>query len=94
MKSCSNAEWMKVYLMIRVSSSSISSAVVIIRVLAEKALCVTIIRVNSAFFRPAEVEMLVGDPVKATETLNWQANTTLEALCRMMVEADLRRQDG
>ena len=54
----------------------------------------TIIRVNSAFFRPAEVEMLVGDPVKATETLNWQANTTLEALCRMMVEADLRRQDG
>ena len=54
----------------------------------------TIIRVNSAFFRPAEVEMLVGDAVKATETLNWQANTTLEALCRMMVEADLRRQDG
>ena len=53
-----------------------------------------IIRVNPAFYRPAEVELLVGDAGKAAETLDWHANTTLEALCRMMVEADLRRQGG
>ena len=53
-----------------------------------------IIRVNPAFYRPAEVELLVGDAGKAAETLNWHANTTLGALCRMMVEADLRRQGG
>ena len=53
-----------------------------------------IIRVNPAFYRPAEVELLVGDAGKAAETLDWHANTTLEALCRMMVKADLRRQGG
>ena len=53
-----------------------------------------IIRVNPAFYRPAEVELLVGDAGKASEALNWQASTTLEALCRMMLEADLRRQGG
>ena len=51
-----------------------------------------IIRVNPAFYRPAEVELLVGDAGKAAETLSWRANTSLEALCRMMVDADLRRQ--
>ena len=53
-----------------------------------------IIRVNPAFYRPAEVDLLVGDAGKATQVLDWQAITTLEALCRMMVEADLRRQGG
>ena len=53
-----------------------------------------IIRVNPAFYRPAEVDLLVGDAGKATQVLDWQANTPLEALCRMMVEADLRRQGG
>ena len=54
----------------------------------------TIIRVNQAFYRPAEVELLVGDASKAAEGLNWRANTTLESLCRVMVEADLIRQGG
>ena len=53
-----------------------------------------IIRVNPEFYRPAEVELLVGDASKAAEVLNWRANTTLEALCRTMVYADLRRQGG
>ena len=53
-----------------------------------------IIRVNPAFYRPAEVDLLVGDAGKAGGTLKWRANTTLEALCRMMVDADLRRQGG
>ena len=53
-----------------------------------------IIRVNRAFYRPAEVDSLVGDAGKAAKVLKWRANTTLESLCRMMVDADLRRQGG
>lgn len=50
------------------------------------------VRVNPAFYRPAEVDLLVGDPARARAVLGWQAQTPLEDLCRMMVEADLRRQ--
>ena len=53
-----------------------------------------IVHVNSAFYRPAEVELLVGDAGKAARVLNWRANATLESICRTMVEADLRRQGG
>lgn len=51
----------------------------------------TLVRVNPRFYRPAEVELLIGDPTKARAQLGWQASTSLEALCQMMVEADLRR---
>ena len=51
----------------------------------------TVMRIDPRFYRPAEVELLIGDPSKATEKLGWKAETTLEELCRMMVEADLRR---
>ena len=51
----------------------------------------TVVRVNPKFYRPAEVELLIGDASKAKDKLGWQATTTLEELCRMMVEADLRR---
>ncbi|HET7610329.1 MAG TPA: GDP-mannose 4,6-dehydratase [Rhodanobacteraceae bacterium] len=51
----------------------------------------TRVRVNPKFYRPAEVHMLIGDAAHAREKLGWQANTTLEELCRMMVEADLKR---
>lgn len=51
----------------------------------------TVMRVSPKFYRPAEVELLIGNPAKATEILGWQPKTTLEELCRMMVEADLRR---
>ncbi|USX20240.1 GDP-mannose 4,6-dehydratase [Oxalobacteraceae bacterium OTU3REALA1] len=50
-----------------------------------------LVRVNPKFYRPAEVELLIGDPAKATEKLGWKPQTTLEQLCQMMVEADLRR---
>ena len=53
-----------------------------------------VVRVNPAFYRPAEVDLLVDDASKAAQMLDWQANTSLEALCRMMLEADLRRQGG
>ena len=62
---------------------------------AEKAIDVAtgnaIVQVNPRFYRPAEVELLIGDPTKAREKLGWEPKTTLEELCQMMVEADLRR---
>ncbi|MDL9999600.1 GDP-mannose 4,6-dehydratase [Variovorax sp. J22P240] len=51
----------------------------------------TVMRVNSKFYRPAEVELLIGNPAKAQEKLGWKPRTTLEQLCQMMVEADLKR---
>jgi GDPmannose 4,6-dehydratase len=51
----------------------------------------TVLRVNQKFYRPTEVELLIGDPAKAKAKLGWEAKTTLEQLCQMMVEADLRR---
>jgi GDPmannose 4,6-dehydratase len=51
----------------------------------------TIIRINRAFYRPAEVDLLIGDAGKAKNELGWEAKTTLEDLCRMMVEADIDR---
>lgn len=51
----------------------------------------TRVKINPKFYRPAEVELLIGDPAKARHTLGWETSTTLEQLCAMMVEADLRR---
>jgi GDPmannose 4,6-dehydratase len=50
-----------------------------------------VVRINPAYYRPAEVEMLIGNPAKAREKLGWAATTPVEQLCRLMVEADLRR---
>jgi GDPmannose 4,6-dehydratase len=47
--------------------------------------------VNPKFYRPTEVDLLIGDPAHARNVLGWEPTTTLEELCRMMVEADLRR---
>ena len=54
----------------------------------------TIVRVNPKFYRPAEVELLIGDPAKAKRDLGWEPKTTLEELCQMMVEADIRRNQA
>ena len=51
----------------------------------------TVIRVNPKFYRPAEVELLIGDPAKAKSKLGWEAKTSLEDLCHLMVEADIIR---
>ncbi len=51
------------------------------------------VRINPAFYRPAEVELLLGNPAKAEALLGWKAATPLDALCRAMVEADLARVD-
>ena len=54
----------------------------------------TIVRVNPRFYRPAEVELLVGDSTKAAHVLGWVPKTNLEQLCQMMLEADIRRNQA
>ena len=54
----------------------------------------TVMRINPKFYRPAEVELLIGDPSKAKAKLGWAPETTLEQLCQMMVEADLHRNQA
>lgn len=51
----------------------------------------TVMQVDRRFYRPAEVDLLIGDPAKAVEKLDWKPETTLEQLCQIMVDADLRR---
>jgi GDPmannose 4,6-dehydratase len=53
-----------------------------------------VVRVDPRFYRPAEVDLLIGDSTKARDTLGWVPQTSLEDLCQMMVEADLRRNEG
>lgn len=53
-----------------------------------------VVKVNPKFYRPAEVELLIGNPQKAMDELGWQPKTSLEELCKMMVEADLRRNQA
>jgi len=49
---------------------------------------------DSRFDRPAEVDLLVGDPSKARERLGWEPTVRFHALVQMMVEADLARHSG
>lgn len=49
--------------------------------------------INPKYYRPAEVDLLIGDPAKAKAKLGWEPKTSLEELCRMMVAADLQRNE-
>ena len=59
----------------------------------DKATGKVVVRINPKFYRPAEVDLLIGNPAKAKAKLGWEPTTTLEQLCAMMVEADLRRNE-
>jgi GDPmannose 4,6-dehydratase len=54
----------------------------------------TVMHVNPKFYRPAEVELLIGDPAKAKAILGWEPKTSLEQLCAMMVKKDLQRNEA
>ncbi len=49
------------------------------------------VSINPDFYRPSEVDLLIGDASKADELLNWRPTTDLEKLCLLMVEADMKR---
>lgn len=59
----------------------------------DKATGKVIVKVNPKFYRPAEVDLLIGNPEKAKNELGWEPKTTLEELCAMMVKADLHRNE-
>ena len=50
-----------------------------------------VVRVNPAFYRPADINLTVGNPAKAVAGLGWQASLGFDALIGMMIEADLKR---
>jgi GDPmannose 4,6-dehydratase len=50
--------------------------------------------VDEKFFRPAEVDLLVGDSTKAREVLGWKPETTFEGLVNLMVDADVELLEG
>jgi GDPmannose 4,6-dehydratase len=50
--------------------------------------------IDPEFFRPAEVEVLLGNPAKAIAKLGWKPHTSLHELIAMMVDADMRRLGG
>lgn len=52
-----------------------------------------IIKIDEKFYRPAEVDLLIGDASKAKQQLDWQPYTSLRELCTMMVNADLARHN-
>ena len=49
------------------------------------------VKVDPAFIRPAEVDLLIGDPSKAKKQLGWEPEVSFEGLVAMMVDADLER---
>jgi len=53
----------------------------------------TVMRVNPKFYRPAEVDLLIGDPSYAKDKLGWEPKICLEELCKMMVNSDLIRNE-
>ncbi|MFO7955948.1 MAG: GDP-mannose 4,6-dehydratase, partial [Candidatus Brocadiia bacterium] len=50
----------------------------------------TLIRIDPRYFRPAEVDLLLGDATKAREQLGWEPEVRFEELIRIMVEADIK----
>jgi len=59
----------------------------------DKATRKVLVKVNPKFYRPAEVDLLIGDSSKAKKELGWEPTCTLEKLCAMMVKEDIRRNE-
>jgi GDPmannose 4,6-dehydratase len=47
--------------------------------------------IDPELYRPAEVDLLLGDPFKAKSKLGWTPKTSLEQLIQMMIDADMER---
>ncbi len=57
----------------------------------DKATGKTVMQVSEQFYRPTEVDLLIGNSSKAKTKLGWEPKTKLETLCKIMVEADIER---
>ena len=51
------------------------------------------VEIDERYFRPAEVDLLLGDPAKAKKVLNWEPEVTFKALAKMMVESDMEKAE-
>jgi GDPmannose 4,6-dehydratase len=51
-----------------------------------------LVRVNPQYYRPAEVELLIGNSEKARKVLGWEAKVDFKSLCKMMMNADIERE--
>ena len=49
-----------------------------------------VVEIDPKYFRPAEVDLLLGDPAKAKASLGWEPRTSFDGLVEMMVDADVR----
>ena len=52
-----------------------------------------LVKVNSRYYRPAEVELLLGDASRAKQILGWEAKTGIDELVKIMVDYDLAHND-
>jgi len=81
-------------LTLRFEGDGINEVAVVETVTGDRAPAVTpgqvILRIDPRYFRPAEVETLLGDPSKAREKLGWEPEITAREMCAEMVEEDLK----
>lgn len=54
----------------------------------------TIIKIDPEYFRPAEVDLLIGDPAKAKKIMGWEPKVKFKELVEIMVDADLEKQSA
>jgi GDPmannose 4,6-dehydratase len=52
------------------------------------------VKIDPQYFRPTEVELLLGDPTKAKEKFGWSATTTFDDLVKEMVTEDMKMVSG
>ena len=52
------------------------------------------VEIDHRYFRPTEVDLLIGDPSKAERDLGWQPKVSFQNLITMMVDADLKEEQG
>jgi GDPmannose 4,6-dehydratase len=54
----------------------------------------TIIKINPKFFRPAEVNILIGNPKKAKKELSWEPKTNINKLIKIMIDEEIKYYQG
>ena len=78
---------------LRFDGSGVDETAVVVRISGDKVpavkVCDVLMRIDSCYFRPAEVETLLGDHRKAKRTLGWEPMITAQEMCAEMVAADL-----
>jgi len=79
---------------LRFEGEGVDETAVVVSVSGESAPAVkpgdVVVKVDPRYFRPAEVETLLGDPTKAKEKLGWVPEITVQEMCAEMVQEDLR----